>query len=147
LFFYALNPIKGTEFEHAEGPNIDYYLEWIKLTRNEFSELNIVVGPWVNKSGHLSSMLEAGADGLTKFPVIKLFNSEHAKTIEKEIENSNYELQGTFTKLPNIDLEEINKLNFDDDLKKEIKIKVNQYLEKMNSQVIKIKVSDKIINE
>jgi len=132
IVFYALNPIKGTMFEHSSGPEINYYLEWIKKTRDEFPELEIIVGPWVNRVGHLSSMIAAGANGITKFPVIKLFNSEHAKTIEKEIKDSGHELEGTFTKLPEIDTKEINDYNLDENLKQNIIEKVNEYLSSMS---------------
>jgi len=149
IVFYALNPIKGTMFEHSSGPNIDYYLEWIKKTREEFPNLDIVAGPWVERVKDVVSMLDAGANSITKFPVIKLFNSKIAKTIESEIKNSGYELQGTFTKIPEIYFEEIKKLSFDEihenqrfsghrkskgfsrDLKENIIKKVEEYLNSM----------------
>ena len=131
IIFYALNPIKGTEFENSKGPEISYYVEWIRKTRKNFPDIEIVAGPWVNRVDHICSMLNAGANAITKFPAIKLFNSEFAKTIEKEIAKSGYEMQGTFTKLPEDILEGINKLNFGDKLKSEIAIKVNEYLEVM----------------
>jgi len=49
ITFYALNPIKGTRFENSKGPEIEYYIEWIKKTRENFPNLDIVAGPWVNK--------------------------------------------------------------------------------------------------
>jgi len=131
IVFYALNPIKGTEFENSEGPDTNYYLAWIKLTRTEFPELNIVAGPWVNKSGHLSSILKAGANGFTKFPAIKLFNTDHARTVEQEIKKSGYELQGTFTKMPEINPNDLK--NIDNNLKNQIIVKIGEYTEKMNN--------------
>ena len=128
VVFYALNPIEGTMFENSSGPEIDYYLEWIKLARNEFPNLDIVAGPWVNRVGHIRQMLDSGANAITKFPAIKLFNTKHAKTIEEEIKSAGYELNGTFTKMPTIDFEEIKNLSFDDNLKKEVIVKVKEYL-------------------
>ena len=88
IVFYALNPIKGTMFEKSTGPGIDYYIDWIRKTRNEFSNINIVAGPWVNRIESLSEMLNAGATAITKFPAIKLFNTIHAKNIEDEIKKA-----------------------------------------------------------
>lgn len=131
VVFYALNPIQGTMFENSSGPKIDYYLEWIKRARNEFPNLDIVAGPWVNRVGHIRQMLNSGANAITKFPAIKLFNSNFAKTIEEEIRNSGHELEGTFTKMPNIDFGEIKNLGFDNTLKEDIIEKAKQYIEKM----------------
>jgi len=100
----------------------------IKLARNEFPNLDIVAGPWVNRVGHIRQMLDSGANAITKFPAIKLFNTKHAKTIEEEIKSAGYELNGTFTKMPTIDFEEIKNLSFDDNLKKEVIVKVKEYL-------------------
>jgi len=135
ITFYALNPIKGTEFENSKGPELNYYLEWIKKTRQEFTKIEIIAGPWVDRVNNLHLMLDAGADAFTKFPAIKLFNSKYAKIIEDEIIRSNKKLEGTFTKVPNIDIdEEINSLDsdlFDLELKNRIKIKSEQYLKQL----------------
>ena len=122
-------------FEDSNGPDIDYYLEWIKRTRNEFPGMDIVAGPWVNRVGHISSMLDAGANAITKFPAIKLFNTNHAKTIEEEINKNNYKLIGTLTKIPIIDSREIKKLKFENQLKKDIIEKIEQYLRYMNKDL------------
>lgn len=142
ITFYALNPIKGTAFEDKKGPEINYYIEWIKKTRDEFPNLNIVAGPWVNKVDSIGLMLKAGANSITKFPAIKLFNSNHAKIIEEEIQKNNYKLEGTFTKLPIIDTEkEINDLDenlFSENLKNNIKLKLEQYLKQLNKNKINL---------
>jgi len=132
ITFYALNPIKGTIFENSKGPEINYYLEWIKKTRNEFPSLDIVAGPWVNKVDNIHLMLDAGANAITKFPAIKLFNSKYANIIENKINNNGYKFEGTFTKIPEINLEEINNYNFNNDLKEQIKIKLKQYIKQLN---------------
>ncbi|MBI2134662.1 radical SAM protein [Candidatus Woesearchaeota archaeon] len=143
VVFYALNPIEGTMFEDSKGPGIDYYLEWMRKTRENFPDMDIVAGPWVNRIGHISSMLNAGAGSITKFPAIKLFNTRHAKTIEEEIKNSGYILEGTFTKMPKIDFEEIKKLDMDETLKNNIVEKLGLYLKKMKKtgSLLQIKVN------
>ena len=77
-------------------------------------------------------MIDAGANAITKFPAIKLFNTMHAKNIEEEINKAGFELQGSFTKIPNININEVDNLNFDSELKNKIKIKLNQYINQLN---------------
>ena len=136
ITFYALNPIKGTMFENSKGPEINYYLEWIKMTRENFPGIEIVAGPWVNRVDSIHLMLEAGADAITKFPAIKLFNSKYAKKIEEEIEKSGRTLEGTFTKVPVIDInKEINDLSADlfrNELKNKLKTKLEQYINQLS---------------
>jgi len=131
IIFYALNPIKGTLFEHSKGPEISYYVDWIRKTRKNFPSIEITVGPWVNKMDSLHLMLDAGATSITKFPALKLFNTKHAERMEEEIKKSGFELQGTFTKMPIINFTEIQELSFDKKLKEEIILKVKEYLHSM----------------
>jgi len=131
IVFYALNPIKGTIFESSKGPDVNYFIEWIKLTRNSFPNIDIVAGHWVNRVNYIHSMLDAGANKITKYPAIKLFNSNFSKTIEKEIKKANFQLEGTLTKIPIINKKEINKLNLNNELKKNIMIKIKEYLKSM----------------
>jgi biotin synthase-like enzyme len=128
IVFYALNPIKGTIFEHSKGPEINYYTKWIKKSRKEFPKINIVAAPWVNRVDYIHLMLNAGADAITKFPAIKLFNTKHAKNIEKEIKIAGFGMNGTFTKMPKINTNEIKNFNLDKNLKKQIIEKVKEYL-------------------
>jgi len=140
IVFYALNPIKGTMFENNNGPEIDYYIEWIRRTRNEFPNIDIVAGPWVNRVDNIHLMLNSGANAITKFPAIKLFNTIHAKNIEEGIKAAGFEMQGTFTKIPNIDFDEIKSLDgnlFSIELKNKIKIKLKEYVKQLNKNKIK----------
>ena len=132
VIFYALNPIKGTMFENNDGPEIDYYVEWIRKTRNEFPNIDIVAGPWVDRVDNLHLMLEAGANAITKFPAIKLFNTIHAKNIEEEIKKAGFEMEGSFTQIPDINIENIDNFDFDPILKEKIKIKLKQYINQLN---------------
>lgn len=133
ITFYALNPHKGTIFK--KGPDTEYYLKWISAIRKEFPNLQIIAGSWVNRLKEISQLLEAGADAITKFPSIKLFNSKFAKEIEKQAKLAGREFKGTLTKLPEIDWnKEVDKLDINEELKKKVKIKLKQYLTKMNSK-------------
>lgn len=115
ITFYALNPHKETIFN--QGPNKFYYAKWIAKTRIRFPKLKIIAGTWVNRVEEISLLLKAGANAITKFPVIKLFNSSYAKVLEDEVIKSKRSLIGSFTKIPKIE----NKLNK----------KVEEYIEVM----------------
>lgn len=138
--FYALNPIKGTMFENDSGPSIEYYLEWIRKTAQAFPEIDVVAGMWVNRVDKISDMLKAGATSITKFPALNLFNTNFAKTIEQEVEKGGCEFVGTLTRLPEIDIGEIDSYSFDATLKTELKEKVTQYLESMEKNANKVVV-------
>jgi len=132
ITFYALNPHKGTIFN--KGPESEYYSKWIKQTRTQFSNLEIVAGSWVNRLDEISLLLKSGANGITKFPAIKLFATKYAKQIERQVKLAGREFIGTLTKIPNIDWDkEVDKLDLDKDLKEKIKIKLKQYLSQMRT--------------
>ena len=127
-----MNPQEGTEFK--KGPESEYYSKWIRAVRDEFPNLHIIVGSWVDRLSEISLLLEAGAATITKFPSIKLFGSKFAKQIEEESAKAGREFQGTLTKLPDIDWDnEVDKLDIDSELKEKVKKKLYQYLDKMNS--------------
>ncbi|MBW2999762.1 radical SAM protein [Candidatus Woesearchaeota archaeon] len=129
LTFYALNPHEGTVFK--KGPESDYYAQWISTVRKEFPKLEIIAGSWVDRLSEISLLLESGANAITKFPSIKLFGTKFAKQIEEEVEKAGFKFEGSMTKLPEIDLAEIDNFGFEKDLTEKIKGKVKDYLEKM----------------
>lgn len=127
ITFYSLNPHKGTPFESS--PSIDYYEEWIKLTRQAFPELWITAGAWHDKTSYYSRLLKAGANNITKFPALKLFGTEKAKSVEEEVRLAGRKFIGTLCVLPKTCLsDEVDKLSLDSELKEEIKIKIKSYL-------------------
>jgi biotin synthase-like enzyme len=130
ITFYALNPHEGTIFK--KGPSADYYVKWISAIRKEFPSLVIVSGSWVNRVEEISLLLKAGADAITKFPTIKLFNSSFAAEIEKQAKIAGREFKGSLTSLPSIDWnKEVDRLEIDSELKKKVKIRLFSYLAKM----------------
>jgi biotin synthase-like enzyme len=134
ITFYALNPHKGTIFK--KGPLTEYYVKWISGIRKEFPKLNIVAGSWVNRLSEISELLDAGADAVTKFPSIKLFGTKFAKQIENGAKKAGREFVGTMTRLPRVDWDkEVDKLDFDDELKKKIKNKLKVYLKQMEKNL------------
>ena len=133
ITFYALKPVKDTDFENVKSPSCEYYSWWIKETRNMFPKLDIIAGLTPKKIDYVRFILEAGANTLTKFPAIKLFGKAKAKEIEHQAKLAGRTFKGTLTKLPKIVWnKEIDKLKLKKELKEKIKIKLKQYLKKMS---------------
>jgi biotin synthase-like enzyme len=132
ITFYALNPHEETIFN--EGPTTEYYVEWIKKIRESFPELEIVAGSWVDRLSEIHELLNAGANQITKFPSIRLFNTKYAKTIEEEVKKSNNKFVSNLTKMPLENPKDLlEKIDIDNILKEKILIKANMYLKKMKS--------------
>ena len=131
ITFYRLKPQKNTIFENKKSINSDYYIKWVKETRKEFPEIKITVGSWLTHLSEIHNLLNSGADAITKFPSIKLFNSKYAKQIEEEAKKVNRKFKGTLTKKKKINFNEIDKLKIKKELKNKIKIKLKDYIKKM----------------
>ncbi|MCK4669853.1 MAG: radical SAM protein [Nanoarchaeota archaeon] len=133
--FYALKPVKGTPY--TESPEPEYYAWWIEQTRKRFPDMTIMAGLTPRRVDYVKHLLEAGADGVTKFPAVAQFNSEKAHMIEAQAREAGREFLGSLTKLPEIDWDrEVEKLDLDSDLKQKIKIKLNQYLKRMQKKYV-----------
>lgn len=131
ITFYSLNPHKGTIFR--KSPDIKYYSEWIKRTRNEFPKLHIIAGAWKDKADYYSELLKAGADSMTKFPALKYFGTKEAKEVGRQAKLAGREFKGTLTKLPDIDWDkEVDRLDLDNALKQKIKVKIGEYILQMS---------------
>jgi biotin synthase-like enzyme len=130
ITFYSLNPQKGTSF--TSSPPIDYYEQWITKTREAFPDLWITAGAWHDKTNYFSRLLKAGANNITKFPVLRLFGSKKAEEIEEQTRLAGRKLIGTLTKLPKIGWDkEVDNLDLNEDLKRKIKEKMSDYLKNM----------------
>ncbi|MBU0666645.1 MAG: radical SAM protein [Nanoarchaeota archaeon] len=124
--FYALKPQEGTIFK--KGPTTKYYVEWIKRTRVAFPKLQIIAGTWSNRLGEVKDLLLSGADNITKLPAIKILNSKKAKELVFQVESANRTFESKFYNIPKIDWNnEIDKLFIDENLKDDIKKKMQYY--------------------
>lgn len=130
ITFYSLNPQKGTPF--TKSPPIGYYEQWIKKTRRVFPKLWITAGAWHDKTHYFSRLLKAGANNITKFPVIRMFGTKQASEVENQVRLADKEFKGTLTKLPDIDWDkEVDKLDLEPRLKEETRKAVLRYINKM----------------
>ena len=130
ITFYALKPIKGSPFNESPGP--EYYAEWIKRTREEFPEIEIISGLTPKNPEYTKYVVRAGTDAITKFPVLKKFNSEETRMIERMVKEEGFEFEGHLNELPDVDFhEEVANLDLEPGLKEKINEKIEQYLRKM----------------
>ena len=129
---YGLIPITGTMFEGKEPPTPEEQAWWIAQLRITFPRLDIQCGIWKDRSERIPLLLHAGANSLSKFPATKEFGSSYAHAIENACATAGRTFIGTLTKLPDCDWKaEIERLDLSPELKKEMFIKLNNYLVKM----------------
>ncbi|MFP4403825.1 MAG: radical SAM protein [Candidatus Woesearchaeota archaeon] len=129
ITFYALKPIKETPY--TKSPSIEYYSWWIANTRINFPKLKIIAGLTPKTPEYTKIILKAGANAITKFPVLKKFNTKDTKLIEDQIKEANRNMTSNLTKLPKFDIDkDLEKFDFNTELKKNMKEKIMQYINK-----------------
>jgi len=101
ITFYALKPVKGTEF--TKSPSIEEYSWWVREVRKKFPQLEIITGVTPKKVDYVTEILDAGADGITKFPAIRKFGSKEAKAIENSVQKAGRQFTSNLVKIPLID--------------------------------------------
>ncbi len=132
IHIYSLIPEKGTMFEHTPMPSKEQQAWWITQLRINCPTLNIQCGIWEDRVNRVGYLLDAGANSISKFKAIKLFNSQEAQEIEKQAQRAGRIFQGTLTQIPIVDWqEEIARLSFDEGLKERIGRKLELYLKQM----------------
>ena len=95
--FYSLNPHKETIYENEPQPASLYYAGVVAATRIRFPKLKIITGTWIDNLANMGPLLLSGANGLTKFPLFKMFGTRYGKRVEEEVYWAGRELVGTFT--------------------------------------------------
>lgn len=130
IYFYSLNPQKGTIFESKEMPSAEYQAEWIAMTRIAFPKIEILAGIWLNKIDRVLLLLKAGANSISKFPALKAFGSKEAKAIEQAAKKAGRKFKGSLTKLPKINWEN-ETINLEKDLREKVNKKLDSYLSRL----------------
>lgn len=102
LTFYSLNPQKGTPYENMPSPASLYYAGTVAATRIKFPDLELICGTWIDNLANIGPLILSGANGLTKFPLFKMFGSHYGKRLEEEVFWSGRNLKGTFTNYDNL---------------------------------------------
>lgn len=137
ITFYALKPVKGTEFEHVDSPTIDYYSWWIAKTRIKFPNLEIISGLTPKTPEYAGQILKAGANAITKFPILNKYGNKDAHLIKDLAEENGRPLTSRMVEKP--DKEEIFKLlesrDLGEKLTGEIKELVEMYLSRIEKNM------------
>ncbi|WP_369829835.1 radical SAM protein [Methanobrevibacter sp. 87.7] len=97
VIFYSLNPHKETIYANSSQPASLYYAEVVSTIRLNFPNIEIICGTWIDNLANIGILILSGANGITKFPLFKMFGTKYGKRVEEEVKWAGRELQGTFT--------------------------------------------------
>lgn len=132
IHVYGLIPEKRTLYEKATIPSQEEQAWWIAQLRIHFPKLDIQCGMWEDRVERIAFLLQAGANSISKFKALKLFGTETAAEIERQVRMAGREFKGTLMEIPEIDWDaEVEKLSFSPSLKEEMIRKLARYWETM----------------
>ena len=97
VIFYSLNPHKETIYADKSQPASLYYAQVVARVRLEFPEIEIICGTWIDNLANIGILILSGANGITKFPLFKMFGTKYGVRVEEEVKWAGRQLKGTFT--------------------------------------------------
>lgn len=97
VIFYSLNPHKETIYANSSQPASLYYAQVVAQIRLAFPEIEIICGTWIDNLANIGILILSGANGITKFPLFKMFGTKYGKRVEEEVKWAGRQLKGTFT--------------------------------------------------
>ena len=97
VIFYSLNPHKETIYADKSQPASLYYAQVVARVRLEFPKIEIICGTWIDNLANIGILILSGANGITKFPLFKMFGTKYGKRVEEEVKWAGRDLKGTFT--------------------------------------------------
>lgn len=97
VIFYSLNPHKETIYANSSQPASLYYAQVVAQVRLAFPEIEIICGTWIDNLANIGILILSGANGITKFPLFKMFGTKYGKRVEEEVKWTGRRLKGTFT--------------------------------------------------
>ena len=97
VIFYSLNPHKETIYANSSQPASLYYAQVVAQVRLAFPNIEIICGTWIDNLANIGILILSGANGITKFPLFKMFGTKYGKRVEEEVKWAGRELKGTFT--------------------------------------------------
>lgn len=97
VIFYSLNPHKETIYAESCQPASLYYAQVVAQVRLAFPDIEIICGTWIDNLANIGILILSGANGITKFPLFKMFGTKYGKRVEEEVKWAGRELKGTFT--------------------------------------------------
>ena len=97
VIFYSLNPHKETTYANSSQPASLYYAQVVAQVRLAFPDIEIICGTWIDNLANIGILILSGANGITKFPLFKMFATKYGKRVEEEVKWAGRDLKGTFT--------------------------------------------------
>ena len=97
VIFYSLNPHKETVYANSSQPASLYYAQVVSRVRLAFPDIEIICGTWIDNLANIGILILSGANGITKFPLFKMFGTKYGKRVEEEVKWAGRRLKGTFT--------------------------------------------------
>ncbi|MBQ6099774.1 MAG: radical SAM protein [Methanobrevibacter sp.] len=97
IIFYSLNPHKETVYANSSQPASLYYAQVVAQVRLAFPDIEIICGTWIDNLANIGILILSGANGITKFPLFKMFGTKYGKRVEEEVKWAGRDLKGTFT--------------------------------------------------
>ena len=97
VIFYSLNPHKETIYANSSQPASLYYAQVVSQVRLAFPDIEIICGTWIDNLANIGILILSGANGITKFPLFKMFGTKYGKRVEEEVKWTGRKLKGTFT--------------------------------------------------
>lgn len=97
VIFYSLNPHKDTIYSNSSQPPSLYYAQVVAQVRLAFPDIEIICGTWIDNLANIGILILSGANGITKFPLFKMFGTKYGKRVEEEVKWAGRQLKGTFT--------------------------------------------------
>ena len=97
VIFYSLNPHKETAYANSSQPASLYYAQVVAQVRLAFPDIEIICGTWIDNLANIGILILSGANGITKFPLFKMFATKYGKRVEEEVKWAGRQLKGTFT--------------------------------------------------
>jgi len=130
-----LKPQENTVFDKVPAPNPEYMARWIAKLRIACPTLEIKVALVQERTKDIELYLRAGANGFSRFKVFLDFNSVYAQEMEEGCRKAGRKLEGNFIELPKINIQKlVEELPFEEELKKKILPKAQQYLRKLEKR-------------
>lgn len=130
-----LKPQENTVFNEVPPPNPKYMAWWIAKIRIACPTVQIKVALVQERVQDVELYLRAGANGFSRFKVFMDFNSIYAKELEEGCQRAGRKLEGKFTELSDADVQQmVEELPFEEELKKKILPKAQQYLRKLEKR-------------
>lgn len=99
IIFYSLNPHPATEYHLTPQPASLYYASIVAAVRIRFPNIEIITGTWTDNLANIGVLLKAGSNGLTKFPLFKMYGNRYGRRVEEEVKWADKNLKGSFSDL------------------------------------------------